>query len=453
MDNINIILLLLSAGFFVLFSAFSIYEKEFRAALISLIFFSAISVFWIGLTIWNSTPVVYYCNLFLYFLILIFLIISAVRYFPGKENIPNENIEQFDERDHMFSRMGMQKFPDNAEKYYKEHPDKEASDRKTEKDPALGEPGAKFYDKLFSPMADSAFTILDRTSNARSGSVREKKIEVDPAELTRAVNWMARYYGAVDTGITEVKQYHKYIRHGRQADNWGEPVNNRHKYGIVIVVEMDQDMLKQSPALPVLLESSKQYVESAKIAHLVAEYIRELGYDAISHVDGNYDILAVPMAEDAGLGKTGRMGILVHRKFGPCVRISVVTTDMPLIVSEKRDEHIEEFCSICKKCAENCPTGSISTEAKPTSRNFEHWSVDQDKCYALWRKVGTDCGFCIRVCPYTKKNTLIHRIIRAYISRNPVNQRIALMMDDIFYGRKFRIMNQDDQKNFLGSSD
>nr|NJM03902.1 hypothetical protein [Desulfobacula sp.] len=49
--------------------------------------------------------------------------------------------------------------------------------------------------------------------------------------------------------------------------------------------------------------------------------------------------------------------------------------------------------------------------------------------------MGSDCGLCISVCPYTKPDTLIHRLVRAYISRNPLNQRIALFMDDLLYGR------------------
>ncbi|NIR11623.1 MAG: hypothetical protein GTN82_39920, partial [Candidatus Aminicenantes bacterium] len=32
--------------------------------------------------------------------------------------------------------------------------------------------------------------------------------------------------------------------------------------------------------------------------------------------------------------------------------------------------------------------------------------------------------------------TLVHKLVRFYISRNPINQRIALLMDDFFYKRK-----------------
>ncbi|MCK5878819.1 MAG: hypothetical protein KAH24_03505, partial [Holophagae bacterium] len=75
----------------------------------------------------------------------------------------------------------------------------------------------------------------------------------------------------------------------------------------------------------------------------------------------------------------------------------------------------------------------------PVSRGFAHWSVDQESCYTFWRKIGTDCAICIRSCPFSKPDTLIHRVVRGYIRRNPVNQRLALLGDDLFYGRKLKI--------------
>ncbi len=451
MDYINFSLLIVSSGFFLLLSISSIFEKEKRASLVSFLAAMTMTLLWGVLIILHPTPLSRIINIAILSLTFIILMISMIRYFPEKSKQDIKKIMQFDERDHMFSRMNMQRSPDNSGKYYKSKPDSKAVDKKISNDPNLGEPGSKFYNKYYSPIVDSAFVLLDRTSKIRSGKINNNKNDHDPVEIAKAIRWMASYYGGIDIGITEVKKHHLYSHHGRQEDNWGDPVINKHKYGIVIAVKMDQDMIGQAPSLPVLLESSKQYVESAKIAHLIAEYIRELGYSAISHVDGNYDILAVPMAKDAGLGEIGRMGILIHRKLGPAVRLSVVTTDIPLPISNQKDEHIEEFCNICKKCAVNCPTGSIPKEDKPFNRNFDHWSIDQQNCYSYWRKSGTDCGFCIRVCPYTKKDTLIHRIIRGYISRNPVNQRIALFMDDIFYGRKFRLKTEENQKIFFRS--
>jgi epoxyqueuosine reductase QueG len=139
---------------------------------------------------------------------------------------------------------------------------------------------------------------------------------------------------------------------------------------------------------------------------------------------------------DSGLGELGRMGILIHRIYGPCVRLSVVTTDLDLIPTGKTRLYIEEFCRFCKKCARNCPSKAISSGEEPNSRGAIHWSIEQEKCFSYWKRIGTDCGFCIRVCPYTKPNTFFHRLVRFYISRNSLNQRIALLLDDLLYGRQ-----------------
>ncbi len=44
------------------------------------------------------------------------------------------------------------------------------------------------------------------------------------------------------------------------------------------------------PAAPVVAESARQYVESAKIAIQLAALIRSLGYPARAHIDGNYRV-------------------------------------------------------------------------------------------------------------------------------------------------------------------
>jgi len=207
------------------------------------------------------------------------------------------------------------------------------------------------------------------------------------------------------------------------------------------VVSMDVEMIKGAPGLPTILETSHQYVEAGKIANIIAEYIRGFGYEARAHTDGNYQTLCVPIAQDSGIGVLGRMGVFMHPVHGPCIRLSTVTTELELPSTQPNpaNRSIETFCDICKKCADNCPTQSIPKGDEPESRGFRHWAIDQERCYSFWKSIGTDCGFCIRVCPYTKPNTFIHKLVRFYISRNPINQRIALFMDDFFYGRKIKM--------------
>ena len=117
----------------------------------------------------------------------------------------------------------------------------------------------------------------------------------------------------------------------------------------------------------------------------------------------------------------------------------------PCYVFEMKDGAVKEaFCEICRKCAESCPSRSIPTGGRPTSRGFSHWSIDQESCYTFWRRIGTDCAVCIRSCPFTKPDTVLHRVVRWFIRRNPMNRRLALLADDLFYGRRPRI---DPQKS------
>lgn len=63
--------------------------------------------------------------------------------------------------------------------------------------------------------------------------------------------------------------------------------------------------------------------------------------------------------------------------------------------------------------------------------------------------VQADCGMCISVCPYTKPDSLAHRLVQFYISRNSVNQQIALFMDDLLYGRRKKISKHNPDPLFL----
>jgi len=461
--TINWILLIIIDGFLCLLLVSSTREKEWRAAVLSFLALGANSALWILLNLFTHLKWVQGINLGVIIIFVGMVIFSLVKFFPAPVKRDLSAAEQFDERDYMFSRNNLQFHPHLAKKYYSAHPEKREIDEKIQCKPELAEPGHLFYDDYFTPAFDAAFTYLNRTQGAARGEVPAQKKRIEKEKLIGIIKNLARFYGAVDVGITPLKPYHFYSHAGRHAENWGEKIQSNHQTAIVIVVAMDVEMIKQAPALPIVLESSRQYVEAAKIATIIAEYIRSFGYGARAHTDGNYQVMCVPTAVDAGLGTLGRIGIFMHPVYGPCVRLSVVTTelapgrgglyaealleDASAICSHSK-KSIDHFCKICKKCADNCPTQSIPGGDEPSSRGFRHWSINQETCFSYWKNIGTDCGFCIRVCPYTKPDTLIHKLVRFYISRNVVNQRIALFMDDLFYGRKHPIAKKNPVKMF-----
>lgn len=448
----NWIVLGLSSAFFLLMLVSSVLEKEKRAVVVSFIGLILNCALWIAFNYFHSLIWLYWINTAVMVSLALITLISLVKWFPRLEKRDMSKSQRYDERDYMFSRNNLKNHPELAKLYYDAHPDRREIDKKIHAKPNVGEPGGLYYDEYYSPAFDAPFIYLSKTRSATTGEPAKEKKPIDKEKFSTVIINLARYYGAVDAGFTPLKPYHLYTHKGRHAEDWGKAIETGHRSAVVIIVAMDVGMMKDAPALPAILESSRHYVESAKIASIVAEYIRFFGYDARAHTDGNYQVMCVPMAVDAGLGELGRLGIFMHPVYGPCVRISVVTTELQLVEREpevhKDSNSIYRFCEICKKCAENCPTRSISTEEEPESRGFRHWSIDQESCFAYWKNIGTDCGFCIRVCPYTKPDTLIHKLVRWYISRNPINQRIALFMDDLFFGRKRKIDNKNPVRIF-----
>ena len=192
-----------------------------------------------------------------------------------------------------------------------------------------------------------------------------------------------------------------------------------------------------APKAEAIMESSQQYLESSKIAIQLTNFIRRLGYSAKPHFDGNYDLICPVVAKDAGLGEFGRMGLLMTPELGPRVRIAVVTTDIPLVIEEnKYQPSVIDFCTICKKCADNCPASAISFDKMKDEDGVIRWKINHESCFTYWNITGTDCGKCIQVCPYSHPSNLMHNLVRKGISNSYLVANVALKMDDLFYGRK-----------------
>jgi ferredoxin len=162
-----------------------------------------------------------------------------------------------------------------------------------------------------------------------------------------------------------------------------------------------------------------------------------MGYAARAHIDGNYRVIAPLVARDAGLGEIGRIGLLMTPNQGPRVRLGVVTTDAGLISDERRpDASVIDFCQVCMKCAENCPSHSISFGNRQEIDGALRWRINSETCFHYWNVIGTDCGRCMAVCPYSHPDSPVHNLVRWIAARSGAFRRTAVWMDDFFYGKK-----------------
>jgi len=315
--------------------------------------------------------------------------------------------------------------------------------------------------------------------NAHAGSYQAsakdrelfKRWEGSPEENARILKKMSLYFGADQVGLCLLDRRWVYshwfdedtlqsypikfsdepgyedIHQPQQLDDGIQVIPKEMKYVVVFLHEMGKEGIAAAPTLHQYAETQYAYSRLSFTAIAVAEFIRGLGYHAIP--SANCTALSVPLAVDAGLGQVGRHGKLINPKYGPRCRISKVITDLPIVPDSPIDFGVTEFCHRCKKCAEYCPSGAItfgerSFEAVDECNNsgYLQWPMDHKKCNSYWTKVGTNCGVCLRVCPFSHGQGVIHDIVRWFIKHLRFSDSFFLKMDNIFGYGAFRSPNK-----------
>ncbi len=284
------------------------------------------------------------------------------------------------------------------------------------------------------------------------------EFKVDLAEASKTVKKAAKFFGASGVGICKLDRRWVYTntRDGRpivfeDVDEWYETdeklvIPESHKYVVVMLVEQRKAIYaRYAPTALHISEAMRCYSMMALLSGCLAEFIRGLGYKAISC--GNDTALSIPLAIDAGLGQLGRHDRLITPQFGPLVRICKVFTDMPLKLDKPIDFGVTEFCEVCDKCARACPMGAITfverTFEGPSKSNNPgvlKWYSDPEKCYNGWSETGTNCGICLSVCPFSKGPTQqplwTHDVTRWFIENVPAMNPVWASLDDVLgYGK------------------
>lgn len=433
-----IITILVSAGLvwligFGAFGFISLKEDESRAAKIS----TTIALAGAAL-LFLATFFPLYLQGILLAIITITILIGAVFFLLpiGHTAIGNDIPgKRFDERDIVFARARLSTGSKEYNTYYEMHPEKKVIDDRTRAKAGLLSPAALLANPILFASPIGSFYLTESLREAVNGPVAESRQLLPPEEMTGYLKQLAIYYGALDAGITELKPHHVYSHVGRGTGSWGDPIPIEHKFAIAFTVEMDHKLIGTSPDAPVIMESAHQYVESARIAVQLAAAIRALGYPARAHIDGNYRVVAPLVARDAGLGEIGRMGLLMTPTHGPRVRLGVVTADVDLIPDNRiPDPSVIDFCTICSKCADNCPSRSIPFDDRREQDGVLRWQINAETCFHYWNVIGTDCGRCMAVCPYSHPATFSHNLIRWGNNRSGAFRRLTNWMDDLFYG-------------------
>lgn len=111
-------------------------------------------------------------------------------------------------------------------------------------------------------------------------------------------------------------------------------------------------------------------------------------------------------ATSAGLGWIGKNGLLINVDFGPRLTLATVLTDAPF-VADAPMEH--SLCGACTLCKDHCPSRAITGAEWSRSSPFTEL-VKLERCRShktTKRKTEgkPNCGLCINICPYGRKES------------------------------------------------
>jgi reductive dehalogenase len=368
-------------------------------------------------------------------------------------------IERFDERDTVFAREALTPGSDQEIAYHTTKPHlKEIDDQLSQfiddkLDRSAPSWGRAFYQSVFGPIAHLGLP------DCVEGRQSPDRIELSPSQNTSLVKNLSGYLGADVVGVGPLRPEWVYSRRGARpffsseppnpplfegmpehysGRLWGDRIELAHRNAIALGFAQNLDVLKTGPSEASDLEVGRVYARSALVACELAGLIRSLGYPARAHHVRNYCVLVVPVAVDAGLGELARSGHLLNRTYGLNLRLSCVTTDMPLEHDDPVDTGVQAFCESCLKCARCCPVGAIPSGEKVAVRGIRKWQMDPEKCLAYWSKVGAACVICQVVCPWTKKPGLFHKSVAHIASKVPWLAKALVLGDDLFYGKRYR---------------
>ncbi|MHA2400605.1 MAG: 4Fe-4S dicluster domain-containing protein [Promethearchaeota archaeon] len=171
--------------------------------------------------------------------------------------------------------------------------------------------------------------------------------------------------------------------------------------GIVLGMEMDYDAINTAPDPPAGLESIRIYAELGEATNKLADFIRSKGVGAIACHPLGGPILLPAMAVKAKLGKIGRQGLLITRKYGPRQRLSLISVNAePLPENQTAEIEISKFCENCRWCINFCPVHAIF-EDPVMNEDGTITRIDSEKCFEYFYKT-TGCSVCIEKCPFHK---------------------------------------------------
>lgn len=239
----------------------------------------------------------------------------------------------------------------------------------------------KFLVASVKEMAKSAKSVLN---NPYTG-----KKSINPESLEELEAY-AHSLGVTDIGYTRVDPRHIFRGYKLLFPN-----------AMVFTMEMDREKIKLAPSMPSFIEIFRTYLQLGVIVNQVSEFLRERGFNALAGPAIGGDVNYIPVAIDAGLGYSGKNGLLITKTNGPRIRLAAVFTDIENLPFARENPHewVRDYCQSCNLCIQKCPADAIYMDTRHHADGGPVF-IDHTRC-AMPFSNDNGCSLCIKHCPFS----------------------------------------------------
>ncbi|WP_435137749.1 2Fe-2S iron-sulfur cluster-binding protein [Pseudopelagicola sp. nBUS_19] len=242
----------------------------------------------------------------------------------------------------------------------------------------------------------------------------------------------ATYFLGVDAaGLSRCPEWAWYSH-----DATGAEIDPPHDQAISMIVDQGYETMEGASGDDWIsvAQSMRAYLRFSLLGGVIAQQIRNIGYNAKAHSVMDGEVLQPPLLLLSGLGEVSRIGeVILNPYLGPRLKSGVVTTDMPMDHDLPIDFGLQNFCENCNKCARECPSGAITAGPKLMFNGYEIWKSDSQKCatYRITTQGGAMCGRCMKTCPWNLEGLFSEVPFRWAASNIPSLAKPLAKLDDM----------------------
>ncbi len=284
------------------------------------------------------------------------------------------------------------------------------------------------------------------------------KWEGTPEENSEMIRAALRAFGAATVGFVELDENTEKLIYAIDPDgkeivisedqdvpeetDTQRIIPKKARWVITWTVQMSGEQLSRAPSPLGAATTSLAYARNRAIQSRLQTFLRAIGYYGVGEAETNALGIAPAFGVLAGLGELSRLNRMISPEYGPMVRVFKMVTNLPVAPTKPIDAGIFNFCKSCMTCATYCPSGTLSTSPEPSYTTqggwnrggVKTWYENSISCRNYWAEIGTNCGICFAVCPFSVRDrALIHSMVKGTIGTTTIfNGALAEMSRTVY---------------------